>query len=198
MNFKMLKATFISLALFVSGFANATLIDHKIDITYDGITSNYLYTGDGNLEQGGTFQLSIEADAFDYWNNMTSNFWAGILVTDGATRNGVYSWEYSLDGSSLSIGSVLNSNSSTVHIINYVDFYAGMFDKLVINYTLNTSTSSDINIISGYPYSFWAADQPFSANYIQGEAPQDVPEPSTLAIFALGLIGLGARRFKKQ
>jgi hypothetical protein len=26
----------------------------------------------------------------------------------------------------------------------------------------------------------------------------DVPEPSTLAIFALGMIGLASRRFKKQ
>ncbi|WP_310649977.1 PEP-CTERM sorting domain-containing protein [Colwellia sp. MB02u-14] len=26
----------------------------------------------------------------------------------------------------------------------------------------------------------------------------DVPEPSTLAIFALGMIGLVSRRFKKQ
>ncbi|MGK0235656.1 MAG: hypothetical protein ACI9EK_002196 [Psychroserpens sp.] len=29
------------------------------------------------------------------------------------------------------------------------------------------------------------------------ETPKDVPEPSTLAIFALGLIGLASRRFKK-
>ena len=27
---------------------------------------------------------------------------------------------------------------------------------------------------------------------------QEVPEPSTLAIFALGIMGLAARRFKKQ
>jgi|TARA_R110002060_G_C2115569_1_gene98405 hypothetical protein len=33
----------------------------------------------------------------------------------------------------------------------------------------------------------------FTAN-----APVDVPEPSTLAIFALGMIGLASRRFKKQ
>jgi hypothetical protein len=30
------------------------------------------------------------------------------------------------------------------------------------------------------------------------EANSEVPEPSTLAIFALGIIGLASRRFKKQ
>ena len=31
-----------------------------------------------------------------------------------------------------------------------------------------------------------------------GDETFDVPEPSTLAIFALGMIGLASRRFKKQ
>lgn len=39
--------------------------------------------------------------------------------------------------------------------------------------------------------SVWAHDPPAPATY-------DVPEPSTLAIFALGMIGLVSRRFKKQ
>ena len=35
-------------------------------------------------------------------------------------------------------------------------------------------------------------------NFSFSEVSQDVPEPSTLAIFALGMIGLASRRFKKQ
>jgi hypothetical protein len=35
-------------------------------------------------------------------------------------------------------------------------------------------------------------------NFVFDTAAQDVPEPSTLAIFALGMIGLASRRFKKQ
>lgn len=31
----------------------------------------------------------------------------------------------------------------------------------------------------------------------QASNPIDVPEPSTLAVFALGIIGLASRRFKK-
>jgi len=39
-----------------------------------------------------------------------------------------------------------------------------------------------------------AADYGFTSRILTN----DVPEPSTLAIFALGLMGLGLRRFKKQ
>ena len=34
--------------------------------------------------------------------------------------------------------------------------------------------------------------------FTEDKSPSTVPEPSTLAIFALGLIGLASRRFKKQ
>ena len=37
-----------------------------------------------------------------------------------------------------------------------------------------------------------------STSYSLQKAVQSVPEPSTLAIFALGMIGLASRRFKKQ
>lgn len=194
----MLKAALAGLVLSISGFANAILIiDHEIDVTYDGITANHSYTGDGNLEQGGMLQLSFEADTFDYWNNMASDFWSAILVSENATRIGDYSWTYSLDGLSVSMGSLLGNNSASVHIINDVGFYAGMFDKLVINYTLNTSTSADLNPLDGNPFTFWNP-LPFSADYVQGLDPKDVPEPSTLAIFALGILGLASRKFKKQ
>jgi hypothetical protein len=40
--------------------------------------------------------------------------------------------------------------------------------------------------------------QAFGNGYIDGPEPPTVPEPSTLAIFALGIVGLASRRFKKQ
>ena len=37
-----------------------------------------------------------------------------------------------------------------------------------------------------------------SISYVDANGAQPVPEPSALAIFALGLLGLASRRFKKN
>lgn len=194
MNLKMLKAAFTGLVLLASGFANAGLIDHIIDVTYDGTSSQFTYTGDGNLEQGGTLQLNFAAAPFDYWNNMSRSFWPAILVLPVGVRYGDYSWSYLLDGVSVNTGNVFNDRTDEVHIFNTVNRYRGMFDEIVLNYTLNTSATVDINNIDGTPFVFWN-DLPFNADYVEGVA---IPEPSTFAIFALGLIGLASRRFKKN
>ena len=44
----------------------------------------------------------------------------------------------------------------------------------------------------------WDSSVFIQAGSFSDTNPTDVPEPSTLAVFALGLIGLASRRFKKQ
>jgi hypothetical protein len=55
------------------------------------------------------------------------------------------------------------------------------------NGAYNLYVDMDVNTVAGY--GGWL---------YQDSPPESVPEPSTLAIFALGMIGLASRRFKKQ
>ena len=51
----------------------------------------------------------------------------------------------------------------------------------------NLHQNRDLSLDRGFVWADWTAS-----------AIEPVPEPSTLAIFALGLMGLASRRFKKQ
>jgi len=74
--------------------------------------------------------------------------------------------------------------SSTILVSDKVDGYAISFRFM--------SPSSLFNIVD--VGGFWVK---FDAAQSRG-TPSEVPEPSNLAIFALGMIGLAFRRFKKQ
>jgi hypothetical protein len=60
------------------------------------------------------------------------------------------------------------------------------------------SFSDYANLSSPVEYKAWNANNPASWMNHALVRQVDVPEPSTLAIFALGMIGLASRRFKKQ
>ena len=60
------------------------------------------------------------------------------------------------------------------------------------------ANTSHLNIVTE-GVSWVASDETFlTKSTFGGQKPIGVPEPSTLAIFALGMIGLASRRFKKQ
>ena len=198
MKYKLFNSVLVSVALLISSVSNAgVIIDHTYDINFDGSTYLESYIGDLNLEQGGTVQLNFIADDNDYWNNMIGSwFWSALYLGNSGSRVGDYNWSYLLNGTIASGGSVLGNESSSAHFINIIDTYSGMFDQLTINYSLTSSTTGNTNTLIDDP-SFWFQLVPFQADYVNNKASTDVPEPSTLAIFALGMIGLASRRFKK-
>ena len=189
------KISFFTAALLVlSTPAHAALIDHVYDVGYDGVTYTESYTGDLSLEQGGTVQLNFIAATNDYWNAMAAGtFWSALRVGTSGTRVGDYSWSYLLDGVSVASGSSLANASSSVHFINYVSSYTGMFDLLAIDYTLTSSTTGDTNTLITDP-SYWWGPTPFTARYVDNAS---VPSPSILALMGLGLAGIGWSRRKK-
>ncbi len=83
----------------------------------------------------------------------------------------------------------LNLNSSALAAMNSA---SGLF---AFGGTLSTSRDGGYDRLFGYT-GFGAGG--VNAVHLELNTTVDVPEPSTLAIFALGMIGLASRRFKKQ
>lgn len=90
---------------------------------------------------------------------------------------------------SAAYGWFLNDESK----LSYFDFQ--VFAQAALTEVYGTKNNPDEDIDTVKPYYSTMLVRTFST---QDDVTQDVPEPSTLAIFALGMIGLASRRFKNQ
>lgn len=197
MNIKMLKAALASLVLSVSGFANAGLIDQS-NINgsggvcgYNSIQCEWIQ----EIEVGISGQLlsidfkinsSATQDGFlniyDSWSNTASLL--GTINYTGLTLDN-NNW-FNIDVSSLNLSFEIG------------DFFAvGIANNLGLSGDSSaqyTQGNLALRYINGNfrDYSDW------DLHFVTHVEPQSVPEPSTLAIFALGIMGLASRRFKKQ
>jgi hypothetical protein len=183
MNIKMLKAAVVGLVLSVSGFANAGIIyntelDENAYISIDGLDWAW-----ANLVGGA--DLSIQAQYG--WRIPTLADWGGsplaidfLSDTGNATMvSGLHSFNYDPNSTFTGRGSCA----------------AGWFS---VNTTCNWGNGQgQVTNNSGW---YAKPGQVSKSHYEQlvVRESQQVPEPSTLAIFALGIMGLASRRFKKQ
>jgi len=176
MNIKMLKAAVAGLVLCVSGFANAGLIVGDVYFDNDGISWEYV----------GSFQVN---DGPDYWLELEQVMFNGLDAAEevfGALANNML----------YAISTVDNG------LVNHLANYDGWGQS---NHVFSEDIVVDINGNGAYNYEGqgqgdWSAyimdHNNTNVNYVFQST--SVPEPSTLAIFALGIMGLASRRFKKQ
>jgi hypothetical protein len=181
MNLKMLKATFAGLALSVSSFANAGLMN----VSYLEITNTK-----------GTWLQVAEVIAIDMFGNdmalasfakaSAPNQWDGSTAPEN-TIDGITAGSYSLGqifhdgikGSTLTITFNSLQNLSSIQIFGRTGCCS---NRDIYNVSFFGEQSNNLQTI----------------NSLFPSVITDVPEPNTLAIFALVIMGLAARRFKKQ
>ena len=200
MKFKFLKSAFISLALSVSYYSNASIISTGFDGTID-------CNGCGNF-----FNISIKSSDVTF-ESLEVNIEAGITDVLVYMKNGSYigsesnssDWNLfsttTVEGLGIGVGTfvditdftLLANMSYAMYIMQTagVNFYDST-SKAIANDDLSLDLGkSGINNFSNTIYNprAWNGTINYSV---------EVPEPSTLAIFALGLMSLATRRFKKQ
>jgi len=195
MNYKFLNTAIIGLILSISSLinvANAGLITYEISTNtwiYSGFSKtnvgNYKYTGFGVLaNDGGT---KIGGGSHFLWN-------AGI--TGGGV--GTYNWtDYS--DYYFPIGyqiEVIGAKWTNIEVRSN-NQGEGVFGYQHLSNTQLIGTQIANGTVLDGVFTFGSAGSYATWSYVANSTNQ-VPEPSTLAIFALGMIGLASRRFKKQ
>lgn len=187
--------------------AQATPILYDFDVTFDGTSATQDITSDPiagtNLAVGDFFNLDIHAASNDFWNvdsSFVSSLVATFVTVESASRIGNATTTLFLDGVQITQRVELGIGQSAVHIGNQsFSFVAGMqFDQLVVSYELLASSSLSSTIV-GIPdiITFNPFFRSSRISYIQGST-SEIPEPGTLAIFGLGLLGMAATRRQRR
>ncbi|MEH6385288.1 MAG: PEP-CTERM sorting domain-containing protein [Colwellia sp.] len=212
MKFIFLKSALLGAILSISNFANAGLIPHGVqeDVSYTDVTNswgwNLLYRGDyassinvssmfsGHQDyimlgaingSSNTIKLLAAVKWTDFITHTAQNVTKSLNGAEWYNNGGSLGFAHlgdsirqgSADTRSENAGKRLSWHTSGGYGTTAISVNGGWRAGSVTN--LNNSTSWDRVV--------------FTTN-----ATVDVPEPSTLAIFALGMIGLASRRFKNQ
>ena len=206
MNFKFLKAAFTGLVLCICGVANAGLITSGAGSAVSNVDAF------ANFESTLALSGSYSENGIDFLNTGNMCGYAGCTGHTGffsGTTPFVGNYIYKsgdmtilatsgniFTGLELILGTGYSAGSQT---LNWSTFIGG---------TLVGSGNTSVNIPSIYGWSdmngfdklvFRSASDYTAYDSVKVQYKStNVPEPSTLAIFALGMIGLASRRFKKQ
>jgi hypothetical protein len=202
MKFKFLKEVSAGLLLIASTSANAVIIDNGSYTTVDGVDWLDMSFTDGKSYNDVLSLISI-GQALEGWSVAAFDSVAGLHNSFG----------YTVTPSTTS-GAYNNGNTGYSEIKDLIGATMGTapYSAWTLAYVaeLNGSATQQRTVQSGEYYSiaadFWRGD---SWGFDQAVADDrigtwlnrpgvTIPEPTTFALFALGLMGLASRRFKKQ
>jgi hypothetical protein len=136
---------------------------------------------------------------------------AGIIEVDYILSDGGIEYTGNFAGEDINSNGILESNELTVFISdNYFLSHGDLLDNgwtdfgdFIITSDTWVANGIDWHGVNNAYFTWQDQRNSWNTSWIDGvsttitSAPS-VPEPSTLAIFALGMIGLASRRFKKQ
>jgi hypothetical protein len=208
MKFKFLKTLFAVLVLSVSVFANAGLIT----TTFAG----------GNGQSGNMFDLTIANNSL-LLTGMDVNI-SDTRHIEIYTRVGSYSgfennagaWNLMdaafVIGNGNNIASIFDFNNFVLAAnTTYGIYVTTTTDGMRYTNGSNSYSNSDLTLSAGIGKAYVSATDFSGSSYsprtwngtvrydvLTSEPATSVPEPSTIAIFALGIMGLASRRFMKK
>ena len=210
MNIKMLKMAVAGLVLSVSGFANAALITEATDAGETMETAFNLTGGvtsiSGSISNDvDVFRFSLASNTIFTISAISSDFDMNLLVFNGLGQGIAGNDDLNRDGG-CGIG-LFGFDSCLTLSLSAGDFFFAIGDNNVYAYDAldNLIMHNDSGILASptatsfayFEHSTGAGS--YTVNFSTAtSSPVTVPEPSTLAIFALGIMGLASRRFKKQ
>lgn len=197
---KFLKGLVASFALAFSGLANAGLITSESDIALQG--SNFIdfesfavgFYNELDFD-GGTFEsFGAQYGVTDDWNSYNNNQGRSFANWDNY-ESFILRFDNDVSAFGLTIGAINSNWSFSLFDVNNVliDSFSilnGCCDSRYIGFSAN-----NIRYVQFTPEQDFAVFD--SLSFVNADV-QDVPEPSTIAIFALGLMGLASRKFKKE
>jgi len=199
MNIKMLKMALLGLILSVSGYVHAGVI-YSYDVTYDG--SNFIFDNNNSWDNlsfnmGDSLDITLMAAQGDHWKWLSgSNEWYANIYDSCNSNTGLSEWSFSNNGLTVGSGSH-NLTQGCVHFgpQNALNLNNGtLFDKYQFNYTYQSGANTVLDTSHMYEDSLggWSFNDDVRFEYIDANI-NEVPEPSTIAIFALGIMGLTSR-----
>ncbi len=215
MKFKFLKTAIISCTLLLNSFAQAGLIRTTMDLTITNVNGYY-----STVAKDDVFRLSVVYDdASTYMQNRddTHHCLTSHIAVAGVTCQRRY------DEDRYDFFSDALFNAHNMFDLNSMNVAGGYFyDRDTFQRSmawkengtvymridmdeLSTDVLFDGRVSSVFARWYYkdrdGVERITLINFITSNHRSnkvDVPEPSTLAIFALGMIGLASRRFKKQ
>jgi len=221
MNIKMLKLALVGLILSVSGFANAGLItigslssndDGSTQIINDSLNEREWLRWDVLADLNYTQTLAATTSgAYSDWTIATENdaimFMTALtgLTKTFATPTSFTDYNTDYSGTSYSSEQLTSlvgdsyfrgNTQSNVAWFHHTDDLTNPPTSSPYIW-LNSTNSMHLNSCSTSCDSDYASNSSSSIPWLMYKT-TEVPEPSTLAIFALGIMGLASRRFKKQ
>ena len=214
MNKNVLKAAFAGFVFFISNIANAGLIYFTDRAEFESKLSTFEVDGFDSLTSRG--QGTYSSSLISYSGSMYG------CTTDGGGANTGCNFSSSFDVPGNEWLWTYNSSGSftTSYDVSAFGFdYASTISPYIVNsLNLNGVTSSDLSsgffgvisddnsLIGNQFIMSWNASSNYlgydnvilSTDVFTGQKPSGIPEPSTLAIFALGILGLASRKVVKR
>ena len=176
MDFKFIKVSFVGLVLSLSGFANAGLISDELDFAryWEGNP-----VGQQSAVVGAGIEFSEDFLNLDVSDSTVLFDWLSSVEYDTGTPLQYYRiWNMDWVGQSNIITSIdVNFANISGFSASRVSFGDDYIEVAVGGLDMNSESFLSIELNSTLT---------------------SVPEPSTIAIFALGIMGLALRRFKQH
>jgi hypothetical protein len=167
------------------------------DVVFSFLTDDF---GTVTIEGSASSKGSVTHGSVSGWAKLLAN----IELTNG------YNYDYTVGGSSDGHGRItststfgtgfldlgFSTNSGKGAYISPDVTTSGFLEAGLYDLTADASSYSAVSFLNGGQSA--KSEAHFSLVFTPNASVAAVPEPSTLAIFALGIMGLASRRFKKQ